>query len=481
VIGSHFLLFAVLGVGCPPAADPLPGLPLDVDFPPANPFLADSPWPMSHSSPHSQGSSSRPGLSSASARVDFVEVGLPSITLIPTAPYPDGSRVAWGSTPSEVYRLKLDDRLEIVDRMPSGGGLADLVGGAYTLLDSAGTFFTVGGSEVRGFGDVDPDDPDSSIEQRGTWTLPEADEDESLRGLGLTYDGVLVVVSSTGRVLALSRELTLLSEIQLDGEVSNSIAVDEQGGVYVVTSEAMHRVQWTGDALSVDPASGAWEAAYANGDGEPVPGRLGLGSGSTPSLMTVGGDRLVVITDAQPLMHLVLFWRDDVPAGWVPPEGSDVRVAGLQPVTFGDPSAATSVSEQSVLVLGDGAVVVNNDYGDLTGITPVLAGIAPPGIERFSWDPESDVLSSTWFVGDLSCPNGIPSASAATGLMHCVSKRGDTWTLEAIDWRTGEPRFYVPLGDENLRYNSAYSATEVGPDGSILTGTFTGAVWIRPE
>ena len=84
-------------------------------------------------------------------------------------------------------------------------------------------------------------------------------------------------------------------------------------------------------------------------------------------------------------------------------------------------------------------------------------------------------------MGDLSCPNGIPSASAATGLMYCVGKRGETWTVEAIDWRTGEPAFHVPLGDDNLRYNSTYAATEIGPDGSILTGTFTGAVWIRPE
>ena len=101
---------------------------LTVDFPEANPYLADSPWPVSHSSPHSQGSSGLSGLTSADARVDTVEVGLASITLVPTAPYPDGSRIAWGSTPTEVYRLRLDDSLQIVDRVPAGGGLADLVG-----------------------------------------------------------------------------------------------------------------------------------------------------------------------------------------------------------------------------------------------------------------------------------------------------------------------------------------------------------------
>ena len=165
----------------------------------------------------------------------------------------------------------------------------------------------------------------------------------------------------------------------------------------------MVRVAWTGSALSLDEADGAWSAEYETGSEEPVAGRLGPGSGSTPTLMGTGDqDRFVVITDGQPLMHLVLMWRDEIPEDWEPiAPGKDRRIAAEVPVQFGDQTATTSVSEQSVLVRGYGAMVVNNDYGLevpetwptvldrlfilLTGVP----GVAPHGVEKFTWDPQT--------------------------------------------------------------------------------------------
>ncbi len=109
------------------------------------------------------------------------------------------------------------------------------------------------------------------------------------------------------------------------------------------------RVLWTGSELTLDPASGAWRAAYEIGAGQQG-GRLGKGSGSTPTLMGTGdGDRFVVITDGQDVMHLVLMWRDDIPSGWEPiAPGKDLRIAAEVPVTFGNPDAEVAYSEQSV-------------------------------------------------------------------------------------------------------------------------------------
>lgn len=439
-------------------------------FPSAHPYLANSAWPASHRVAWAQGSSPRPGLQNDDAEVQFVEVGLPSITLAFT---PDGTEL-WGSNPLEVYRLKVADPPEVVASLPVGSA-DDLFSGAYTLLDRDGRFFTTSREEVNAY---EADGPDG-IAAVGTVALPDAADDETVRGMGLTYDGVVIAVSSAGRVVAIDRsDLTVRSEVALDGSVSNSIAIDEDGGIYIVTDAAMHRVQWTGSRLSTDPADGAWSAAYETGSDEAAGGRLGTGSGSTPSLMSVDGDELVVITDADPLMHLVLFWRDAIPDGWQAPAGTDPRTAARLPVTFGDPSATSSVSEQSVLVMGDGAVVVNNDYGDAEGLAPIFEGLAPPGVERFTWDPDTDTLSSVWALDDLSCPNGIPTASAATGLMYCMGKRGETWTIEAIDWATGEPRFHVETGT-GLSYNSTYAATQVGPNGEIWSGTFGGLVRVK--
>lgn len=445
---------------------------------PSNPYLAETAWPMSHASPYAQGSAEQSGLPEAEAYdIDFAPTGIPSITLATAPPYPDGTEVVWGSTSFNVFKLKLGDDLEILSSVNDGNPLADIVAGAYTVLDADGVFYSTTATTVRAFRDAVPDDPVSDIVLAGRIDLA-TEGGGTLRGLGLTWDGILVAVSSTGRVVALSRELEVVDEVWLDGEVSNSHAIDENGGIYIVTSEAMHRVQWTGNGLSTDPADGAWQAAYQTGSDDVAGGRLGAGSGSTPSLMDAGDDRLVVITDARPLMHLVLFWRDGIPAGWQAPEGADPRVAGELPVRFGEPDRTSSISEQSVLVMGQGAVVVNNDYGDSTGLEPILQGIASPGVEKFVWDPTADTLSSVWSIPDLACPNGIPSASVADRRMYCVGKRGPDWTIEVIDWDDGTPLFHVPMGPED-RYNSAYAATEIGANGEILTGTLEGTVRVR--
>ncbi len=59
--------------------------------------------------------------------------------------------------------------------------------------------------------------------------------------------------------------------------VRNSIAVDEDGGIYVVSAEHMHKVMWDGKKLSTDPTDGAWT--------EPYRSSLPSGSGATPTLM----------------------------------------------------------------------------------------------------------------------------------------------------------------------------------------------------
>ena len=210
----------------------------------------------------------------------------------------------------------------------------------------------------------------------------------------------------------------------------------------------MHRVQWNGQKLSV-----LWSSPYETGGDILVPGRLGKGSGSTPSLMGVGEeDQFVVITDGQELAHLVLFWRHDIPEDFEPiAPGKSRRIAAEVPIKFGDQQATSSMSEQSVLVHGHKAVVVNNDYN--TPIAPKLdllariwsfltvlqsnnPRIAPYGVEQFQWDPNTRTLQSSWVNEAISCPNAIPTMSAQNGLMYCVGQRQGIWNIEAIDWQT---------------------------------------------
>jgi hypothetical protein len=203
-------------------------------------------------------------------------------------------------------------------------------------------------------------------------------------------------------------------------------------------------------------------------------------------------DRFVVITDGQEQVHLVLMWRDRIPRGWEPVRpGAPRRIACEVPVTYGL-DQERSVNEQSVLLRGHSAILVNNllGYDDLLGLLPsqaslytqVLAGVpgnAPRGIERIDWDPRTRTCRSVWTNPDVSIPNAIPTLSTASRMVYAVGLQDGVWSLQGVDLRTGELRLSVPTS-ASVTANSTYAATTVGPDRSIWTGTFGGVTRFFP-
>jgi hypothetical protein len=119
-----------------------------------------------------------------------------------------------------------------------------------------------------------------------------------------------------------------------------------------------------------------------------------------------------------------------------------------------------SLSEQSVCVWGYGA-------------------IAPYGAEKFEWNPSTREPVSVWVSQEISLPNGIPSMSAATGLIYDVGQRNGVWTMEALSWQSGASIFHSEIGPD-LKYNSAYAGTEVGLGGGLYTGTLAGILRVHP-
>ncbi|MCC1495879.1 hypothetical protein [Alcanivorax sp. 1008] len=482
--------------------------------PPSNPFLADSPWPMTHRTPYSQGSSPYPAaMRRWDLRApDYVGTGLTNPTVAMSPRYADGSRVYWGSTFGAVYKLAANAKgLPLIDRLdkPSGTGLDDIgnaTSGAYTLVDHENRFFTVDGVTVLAYVDAVHGDAGSPIALERQFTLPDSvlrgdAQEDPIVGMTLLWDGSLAVATKLGTVAVMSRDFSAFHTVQLGDaqtgeEISNSISADETGGIYVVSEKAMNRVQWTGTTLSTNENDGAWRALYEAGGDTTGSGRLGPGSGSTPSLMGTGnGDRFVVITDGQELSHLVLFWRDEIPEDWQPiAEGKDRRIAAEVPVDFGDPARAATLSEQSVLVRGYGAVVVSNDYRNVdalpdtsgndlidnftNGITVALSGFTeyqPFGVHKFEWDPVTRTLETAWVNTETSCPNGVPTMSASSNMFYCVGARWNAWTIEALDWNTGETEFSKWLGWNPL-YNSFYAGLVIGDDGTMVSGTTLGVI-----
>ncbi|MEZ5022028.1 MAG: hypothetical protein R2728_01980 [Chitinophagales bacterium] len=377
---------------------------------PINSFLANSHWPISHANPYAQASTdqSGPSQTAESYKYGFKEGGPGMITMAISSPYADGSHAIWGADVTSIIKfIDTGDRLQIIDKYEKQNlVISDLlsgsaISGAYTLVDDNNQFYVPQRQVINVYGDENVGDPNSPIALLRTYTLPIElliDPDELIVGFNLLYDGHLVYVTQNGLVGVMDRNFASVVHFQLpnDDEISNSISVDEEGGIYIVSSKKMYRLQWTGAELSLDESKGGWSADYEIGS-EASGVRLGNGSGSTPSLMGTGSeDKFVVITDGQDLMNIVLFWRDKIPADWQQIEGTKSRrIAAQVPITFGDESAELSLSEQSVCVSGYGALVVNNLLVSPTGnfIGDLLIGgnpiNAPYGAEKFVWNPNS--------------------------------------------------------------------------------------------
>jgi len=540
---------ATVGGKCArPMATDLCVTPLAQDEPLCNPSDVESIWTTSHRGSYAQASSPTPGPEAGTAvTAEHVVVPGTPIALGFSKPYADGGVAVWG-TPlglnGEVIKLS-HDPFEIIDvyvpaeREPNPPAYTLGISGAYNAVDRDGRLIVGRTRFIEVYEDSVPGDRSSPVALNKREFLPDTffcRASDVVAGMVLTYDGYLAFVTAQSVVGVIPRDPALMSADNLvsaslngadcqDGSVtdadletvSNSIAADENGGIYVVTSEAMYKYHFDGTTLSQ-----VWRAEYEAGDGQSSI-RLGKGSGSTPSLMgtRADDDRFVVITDGQDLMHVVLMWRDEIPQGWQPiAPGKDPRIACEHPVTFGDPTATTSLSEQSVLVRGYAAVVVDNQLVDdsiFDGLPAILRNLfaafeggnpeqAPHGLERIDWDPQTQTCHSVWANSTVSIPNGIPTMSQASGMVYGIGLQNELFGLEGVDFETGTSELFVP-GDatvcpqqvfDNMNpliaglvgpvierlpqscENSFYAGTTVGPDGAVYTGTWAGVSKYTP-
>ncbi|MCB2062536.1 MAG: hypothetical protein KDE25_03580 [Novosphingobium sp.] len=373
--------------------------------------------------------------------------------------------------------------------------------GIYSLVDRDGNFVVGGAKGVTIYGNAEAGNPDSPIKVIRTWQAPPVAGD--LVGINMTYDGWLVFVSEGGDVLVVSRDFTKYHSVRLrhaeNAEayaehvkknsspgytwVRNNYPVDKDGGIYVVSAGYVHKVVWTGEKLSLDPKDGAWC--------EPYPDSSGNGTGATPALMGFGPneDHLLTFTDGDRVMNVVAYWRDGIPKDWKQIPGSPSRrMAGMARADMGNPNATDVQTEQATIVSGYGALVVNNAPATVpAGFPPVgkrvLVGLlgadprfTPHGLQKFEWDPARRELKLAW-TSKVASPNVVPFISAASNMVYTMGVRDGQWTLEGINWSTGESSFHRVLPGE--KYNGFYSGLIQTDEGDIIFGTPFGRARIR--
>lgn len=370
----------------------------------------------------------------------------------------------------------------------------------YSLLTAEHAFI---GANARGLLRVDvenPQDPKSRLREPLQITLPDELFDDakvrensifqtdSVFGLGMSFNGYLVINTVGGIIATLDRNTLQLIDVYRAKDprelFSNSFATSEEAGggaIYVASNRRMYRLVVAADGRISDASSdGAWSAAYEIGERLPV-GKITDGTGATPTLMGFGDDedRLVVLTDGRRKMRLVAFWRDQVP------DGLD-RIADQIEVDLGADFPIIQ-SEQSVVVHGTHAFVLNAIPSQPAAPLPVrgsyarglLAGFTralPRGVAMFGWDPPANRWKSLWSRTDIGTVATVPMISGGSRMVivngTIGDRLGELYHL-GFDLDSGEIVMSINSGSDPL-FNGVFTGIKCDRDGSLMYTTLFG-------
>ncbi len=271
------------------------------------------------------------------------------------------------------------------------------------------------------------------------------------------WEGRLWFVTSDGVVGVIPRGAGAPLTDDLGESIDNSFAVDETGGVFIVTDKAMYRF----DAGRHDQPRVSWRQRYPN-SGVTKPGQGGAGSGTTPTLL---GRQWVGITDNAEHMGVVVYRRQQHVRG--------SRLVCRQPVF----EPGRSATENSLIAAGRSFLVENN-YGYGGPASTVLGGTAEPGFTRVEIDRDERGCATKW-ESDVRAPSVVPKLSLANGLVYTYTKpagaTSEPWYLTALDYRTGHT-VWKALAGRGFSFNNHYAPVTIGPDGSAYVGVVGGIV-----
>lgn len=299
------------------------------------------------------------------------------------------------------------------------------------------------------------------------------------------WSGRMWFVTDSGVVGVLDPATGTVSTHVLRGEgIANSIAVDESGGVFVVSDHALYRF----DA----PAGGrpvvTWRAAYDRGSRH-KPGQLSRGSGTTPTLIGPasgpGGGYVAITDNADPRMKVLVMARGK---------------AGPEKVCEQPVFAPGKGADENSLVAVGGDLIVENNYGYVVEDHALVKGMlggrqvdTEPGLARVHVDYTARTCSLDWSDSGERVPSVVSKVSLATGLLYTfthptadelrsaggkgATAMPDAWYLTALDVRTGK-RVWSRLVGSGPLFNNHYAPVTLGRDGAAYVGVVGGLVRI---
>lgn len=394
------------------------------------------------------------------------------------------SSMLWGCNGQDIFQVNVSSLESSVTQILNRDD--DLMyGGSSVAFD--GTYYVASSASIYAFNNEIPFDFTTPIIQTGEFFLPGLEGNERIVDIALieaqSEHAALIAVTTRGKMVSMSLDFTKVSDIlHLPGVdsvtfpeyfVSNAMISDgAQSGVYVVTSASLTRVQWDNEEMSLKLSWSTCYANGANGDDGWLWGRVSPGSGSSPRLIGPTDTPDFVVTTLGSSPSELLFF--DTRTG---------SVIASHPVRFGHGNKSDmshSAVDQPAFVYGNRVVVANNwvtqsppalcsawMYNNKEmplhrkELCPFLMGDFSKGIEQFEIDPLTREVRSVWSNPDVSCSSSAPVLPLAIGesnpIMFCVGKRqidrskfsASTYSLEAINWTTGESLFYIPLSSSS--------------------------------
>jgi hypothetical protein len=320
---------------------------------------------------------------------------------------------------------------------------------------------------------------------KDTFELP-ANIPGSFVHMNVTYDGWIVLQTNRGHLVAVRRDFSEYRTFRLARAADsnqyghNAFSVDEEGGLYFVSTQSLTRVNWDGNRFSL-----GWRIPYdfQGSGGKPsdstavqlskfLRGEEGTGSGTTPTLMGFGNmDKLVLVADGKTPNNMVAFWRDKIPDDWAGLPGYDRRIAAITPLPYSTPEGEGFTAENSPTAWGyDMAIAQYN------GFEPDKN--PAKGVQKLRWDPTTRTLPVVWATDAVNF-NNVLTYSQGSNLVYGSGRREGIYHFWGLDWETGQVKLEVPLGDSPNFLDQGNQVT-LNDDRSVMFSTATGIVRIWP-
>jgi len=308
------------------------------------------------------------------------------------------------------------------------------------------------------------------------------------QGMKSVHESEMLTKVTTGAragVLRVNKDRStelFLKNFSTDENISNSFAIDPEGGIYITTNKYAYKLRLE-QGTEGEELKEAWKVAYDSGP--PIPSypcpmttstemcvikafqssvKFADGTGTTPTLMGPNQEYVSFFDGARPMKLVVLRTKD----------GSSVDNID-QPIPFPEPASQT---ENTISAFGDVFAVENNySYG--------------AAAYKITGDYGDETIALLWTNSTIFAPNAVPMISGDSNMFYVFEMQnkdpnytfdvwnGDPdWYVTALDLDTGDVVWQQFIGN-GISFNSVYAPLSMDDRGRMYIGLFGGLLRVR--